>query len=176
MWGFQRHGLVPDLVVMGKPMGNGYPMGGVAAKPEILEAFGKKNGYFNTFGGSPVAAAAGLAVLDILAAEGLEENARDTGAYLLCALQALAKKHETIGDVRGAGLYLGLEFVRDRKSHTPGKDAAVATINALRDRNILGGTTGLHGNIWKIRPPLCFRREHADMLVEGLDEVLSAAR
>jgi 4-aminobutyrate aminotransferase-like enzyme len=173
MWGFMRHAIVPDMVVMGKPMGNGYPIGGVAVKPELLEAFGAKCGYFNTFGGSPVAAAAGLAVLDILRDEELMENAFDTGTYLLAKLQKLAGRHEVIGDVRGAGLYLGLEFVKDKNSREPNREAATATINALRERGILGGTAGLFGNIWKIRPPLCFRREHADMLVDGLDAVLN---
>lgn len=173
MWGFMRHGIVPDLAVMGKPMGNGYPIGGVAVKPALLEAFGTKCGYFNTFGGSPVAAAAGLAVLDILRDERLMENAHDTGSYLLAGLQALSQRHEAIGDVRGAGLYLGLEFVKDKSSRTPDGDAATATINALRERNILGGTAGRFGNVWKIRPPLCFGREHADMLIDGLDAVLS---
>lgn len=172
MWGFMWHGIVPDMAVMGKPMGNGYPVGGVAVKPEILEAFGVKNGYFNTFGGSPVAAAAGLAVLDIIRDEKLMENARDTGDYLLAGLTRLMKTHEAIGDVRGAGLYLGVEFVKSRKSTAPAKETAVSVINALRDRGVLGGTAGLHGNIWKVRPPLVFGREHADMLVEGLDAVL----
>jgi 4-aminobutyrate aminotransferase-like enzyme len=172
MWGFMRHGIIPDLVVMGKPMGNGYPVGGVAARPDHLAAFGKSCGYFNTFGGSPVAAAAGLAVLDIIRDERLQENARDTGDYLVAGLQRIMKRHDGIGDVRGAGLYLGLEFVEDRASNTPDRAAATGTINALRERGILGGTAGLHGNIWKIRPPLCFKREHADMLVEELDAVL----
>jgi 4-aminobutyrate aminotransferase-like enzyme len=176
MWGFQRHGIVPDLAVMGKPMGNGYPVGGVAIRPKLLDLFGAKCGYFNTFGGSPVAAAAGLAVLDILEEEKLVETARETGDYLAGRLGALSKRHKSMGDVRGAGLYLGVEFVKDKRSRTPSKDTAVAAINGLRERGILGGTAGIHGNIWKIRPPLSFRREHADMLVEGLDEVLGELR
>ncbi len=173
IWGFMRHGLVPDLAVMGKPMGNGFPIGGTVVKPDILEEFGTRNGYFNTFGGSPAAAAAGLAVLDIIKDEKIMENARDTGAYLLTGLKGLMKKHEAIGDVRGAGLYLGIEFVKSRKSKSPAKGTAVGALNTLRERGILGGSAGLHGNIWKVRPPLVFRREHADMLVEGLDEVLA---
>jgi 4-aminobutyrate aminotransferase-like enzyme len=176
MWGFQRHGIVPDVVVMGKPMGNGYPIGGVAIKPDLLEAFGSKSGYFNTFGGSPVAAAAGLAVLDALAEDRLQENARDTGAYLLQQLQALSTGHPHVGDVRGAGLYLAVEFVNDRSARAPDKEAAVQGVNALRDANILIGTAGLHGNIWKIRPPLCFRREHADIFLEAFERVLKATR
>jgi 4-aminobutyrate aminotransferase-like enzyme len=172
MWGFQRHGFVPDMVVMGKPMGNGYPIGGVAVKPSLLEAFGSKSGYFNTFGGSPVASAAGLAVLEALEAEHLQQNALETGAYLLTLLKDVAKHHPGVGDVRGAGLYLAVEFVSDQASRTPDKDSAVRGVNALRERNILIGTAGLHGNIWKIRPPLCFKREHADMFADGFDKVL----
>jgi 4-aminobutyrate aminotransferase-like enzyme len=174
MWGFQRHGIVPDIVVMGKPMGNGYPVGGVAIKPALLEAFGSKSGYFNTFGGSPVASAAGLAVLDALAEDRLQDNARDTGAYLLQQLKAVSANHPHVGDVRGAGLYLAVEFVEDKSSRTPNKTAAVNGVNAMRDQNILIGTAGLHGNIWKIRPPLCFDRGQADMFLEGFETVLKA--
>lgn len=173
MWGFERHGLVPDLVVMGKPMGNGYPIGGVAAKPAHLAAFGTSSGYFNTFGGSPVASAAGLAVLDILQAEGLAENARDTGAYLLAGLQDASSGHGRVGDVRGAGLYLGFEFVKSKASREPDQTAASFAVNALRERGILIGTAGLNGNILKIRPPLCFGREHADQLIEAMTATLS---
>lgn len=173
LWGFMRHGLVPDLVVMGKPMGNGYPMGGVASKPDVLAAFGAGSGYFNTFGGSPVASAAGLAVLDIIHDEKLQENARDTGAYFLEQLRKIAAKAPSIGDVRGAGLYLAVEFVKDRVSQEPDKDEALRIVNALRERNILIGTAGQHGNILKIRPPLCFKREHADLFATGLAAALA---
>lgn len=173
MWGFQRHGIVPDLVVMGKPMGNGYPIGGVAAKPAHLAAFGASSGYFNTFGGSPVASAAGLAVLDILQAEGLQDNARDTGAYLLAGLKDAASRHDKVGDVRGAGLYVGVEFVRSKASREPDQAAATFAVNAMRERGILIGTAGLNGNILKIRPPLCFKHEHADQLIDGMKATLS---
>ena len=173
MWGFQRHNAVPDMVVMGKPMGNGYPIGGVAVKPDLLNTFGAKAGYFNTFGGSPVVAAAGLAVLDVLEAEGLQQNALATGNYLLERLKHACAKHPGVGDVRGAGLYLAVEFVRDPATREPDKAAAITGVNALRERNVLIGTAGQHGNIWKIRPPLCFKREHADMLVEAVEHVLT---
>jgi len=173
MWGFERHGFVPDMIVMGKPMGNGYPIGGVAVKPELLAAFGAKSGYFNTFGGSPVASAAGLAVLEALEADKLQHNAQETGAYLLGRLKDVARNHPGVGDVRGAGLYLAVEFVSDPVLKTPDKDAAVKGVNALRDLNILIGTAGLHGNIWKIRPPLCFTREHADIFADGFAQVLA---
>lgn len=174
MWGFERHGIVPDLVVMGKPMGNGFPIGGVAVKPALLEAFGSGSGYFNTFGGNPVAAAAGLAVLEVIEAEGLQKNARETGAYLLSRLASLSQVHKKLGDVRGAGLYIAVEFVRDKRTREPDKDAAVRTVNLMRERNVLIGTAGLHGNILKIRPPLCFGRDHAGILVDALSSSLAA--
>ncbi len=176
MWGFQRHAIVPDLVVMGKPMGNGFPVGGVACKPALLESFGAKSGYFNTFGGSPVAAAAGLAVLDVIADEELQKNACETGRYLLQKLQGLAMSNPMIGDVRGSGLYLGVEFVKNGISREPDREAATGAINTLRERGILGGTAGQHGNIWKIRPPLCFSKEHADILVEALSDIINEKR
>lgn len=173
MWGFMRHSLVPDLVVLGKPMGNGYPAGGVVCQPQILENFGTANGYFNTFGGNPVAAAAGLAVLDVIRDEGLQNHARETGTYLLEKLSALSLRHDKIGDVRGAGLYLGVEFVTDKTTKAPDRVFATAVMNALRDAGVLGGTCGGNGNVWKIRPPLCFAHEHADTLVSALDGVLT---
>lgn len=173
MWGFARHGLVPDLVAMGKPMGNGYPMGGVAIKPELLAAFGSRAGYFNTFGGNPVAAAAGMAVLETIAKEGLQQNARETGAYLLAGLKSAAGGNSAVGDVRGCGLYLGVEFVRDKGTREPDSKAAERVVNAMRERNVLIGTAGLHGNILKIRPPLPFAREHADILVEAFSKALA---
>jgi 4-aminobutyrate aminotransferase-like enzyme len=176
MWGFERHDLIPDIVVLGKPMGNGYPVGGVVVKPDLLAAFGAKSGYFNTFGGSPVASAAGLAVLDVLRDEQLQANAKAAGAYLFTGLVDAARGHTAVGDIRGAGLYLGVEFVKDPSSRAPDKDAAMRMVNGLRDRNILVGTAGIHGNILKIRPPLCFNREHADLFVAGFKDVLASAR
>ena len=172
MWGFERHGIVPDFVVMGKPMGNGYPIGGVVAKPAHLAKFGSGSGYFNTFGGSPVAAAAGLAVLDILEDERLQENARETGALLLDGLREASLGHERVGDIRGTGLYAGVEFVLSKQSKAPNQAAAAFTVNALRECGILIGTAGLNGNILKIRPPLTFRSEHAEMLIDGFRAVL----
>lgn len=174
MWGFQRHGLVPDLVVMGKPMGNGFPMGGVVVKPDLHAIFGSQNGYFNTFGGNPVAAAAGLAVLETIEAENLQTNARETGAYLREQLSGLARRHKAIGDVRGAGLYVGVEIVTDPDMRLPDKDATTAAVNGMRERNVLIGTAGKFGNVLKIRPPLCFSRENADMLVTALSDALAA--
>lgn len=174
MWGFQRHGLVPDMVAMGKPMGNGYPIGGVAVKPDLLETFGSTSGYFNTFGGNPVAAAAGLAVLETIEAENLQENARDTGTYLLAGLGAVAQRFACVGDLRGKGLYIGVELVRERKTKAPDRDTATRVVDMLRDRNVLVGIAGPYGNVLKIRPPLTFSREHADILVKALSDSLAS--
>lgn len=173
MWGFDRHGVVPDMIVMGKPMGNGFPMGGVAVKPEMLAVFGSKSGYFNTFGGNPVAAAAGLAVLDVLNEEGLQENAFDTGAYLRSELRIAGGNGDRVGDVRGSGLYIGVELVRDKASAEPDRALAERIVNGMRERNILIGIAGGHGNVLKIRPPLCFTREHADIFIDGFRSTLA---
>ena len=174
-WGFQRHGVVPDMVSMGKPMGAGHPMAGLVAKPELLEEFGKVR-YFNTFGGNPVSAAVGLAVLDVIEGEGLMDNARDVGAYLQQGLRDLQARHPIIGDVRGAGLFVGLELVTDRTARTPATADTVRLVNGLRDRHILISSAGPHANILKIRPPLPFSRAHVDQFVGTFDAVLGAMK
>jgi 4-aminobutyrate aminotransferase-like enzyme len=171
LWGFERHGVQPDVVTLGKPMGNGYPVGAVATRPEILDAFCATVGYFNTFGGSPVAAAAGQAVLDVIQQEGLMENALSVGEYLKQSLADLSVRHEEIVDVRGAGLYVGVELVNDAGSPAP--DRAKAIINGLRDRRVLIGAAGKYGNVLKIRPPLCFSTANADHLAGALDDALT---
>jgi 4-aminobutyrate aminotransferase-like enzyme len=168
LWGFARHGVVPDVVTMGKPMGNGYPLGAVVTRPEILDAFCDRFGYFNTFGGSPVAAAAGQAVLDVIERENLMENALKVGGYLKHALAGLASTHCAIADVRGAGLYLGVELGGDGAP-----ELASAVINGLRRQCVLIGAAGRYGSVLKIRPPLCFSAANADRLVAALDEVLA---
>jgi 4-aminobutyrate aminotransferase-like enzyme len=170
-WGFQRHGVTPDIITMGKPMGNGYPIAAVVTRPEILDALCAKVGYFNTFAGSAVAAAVGRAVLQVIAEEGLRENAHRIGAYLKRGLLELAARHPGIGDVRGAGLYLGVELVQPADG-APAPERTAAVINGLRARQVLIGAAGRFGTVLKIRPPLCFSVEHADRLVASLDEVL----
>ena len=157
---------------MGKPMGNGFPMGGVATRAALLDQFAAAVKYFNTFGGSPVAAAAGLAVLDVIEDEGLVENARKTGGYLMDGLREIGNRHLQIGDIRGSGLFIGLELVRDRNAKAPAPEIASELINRLRHRGILIGAAGRYGNTLKIRPPLCFTEEHADMFIAACDEVL----
>jgi len=172
MWGFMRHGVLPDIVSTSKPMGNGHPLAGIVAKPELLERFGRESRYFNTFGGNPVSAAAGLAVLDVVRDEQLVDNAQWVGAYLRSKLLALKDRHAVVGDVRGAGFFIGVELVLDRAGKSPATREASRVVNALRERQVLCSTTGEHANTLKIRPPLVFGPEHADLLVSTLDDVL----
>ncbi|MDN0081675.1 aminotransferase class III-fold pyridoxal phosphate-dependent enzyme [Crenobacter sp. SG2305] len=172
-WGFQRHGVVPDIVTMGKPMGNGHPIAGLVARPEIIDAFGSKVRYFNTFGGNPVSCAAGMAVLDVIHDEGMQQNARDTGAYLKAGFELLAEKYPLIGDVRGVGFFIGVEMVSDRQQKTPASNETSRIVNALRDKRILISATGPAGNVLKVRPQLVFAQEHADMLLDALDNILA---
>ncbi len=170
MWGFQRHGVVPDLVTMGKPMGNGHPVAAVAARPEVLRQFARGRHYFNTFGGNSVSCAVALAVLHVIRNEGLLENARVTGEYLRRALTRLAAQHPALGEVRGAGLFVGVE-VRNADGREPASAAATKRIvNGMRHRGVLLGSTGRQGNVLKIRTPLTFAAKHADRLVEALDD------
>ena len=172
MWGFERHGVAPDMVTTGKPMGNGYPMAGIVLRPEVIAEFGPRARYFNTFGGNPVAAAAGKAVLDTIRIEGLQQNALEVGRYLMDGLTSLSARHQAIGDVRGAGLFIGVEIVADPALKSP--DAALTTriVNGLRERRVLISASGPRANVLKIRPPLVFSRANADMLVDALADVL----
>jgi 4-aminobutyrate aminotransferase-like enzyme len=177
-WGYQRHGLAPDIVTMGKPMGNGLPIAGLVARHEILEDFGQKVRYFNTFGGNPVCIAAASAVLDVIEDEGLQANAASTGAYLKASLEDLAAGSAVLSParragVRGAGLYLGADVI-DPATGEPSASIASRIVNGLRDRRVLISATGPAGNIVKIRPPLPFSQAHADQLIAALAEVLTA--
>jgi 4-aminobutyrate aminotransferase-like enzyme len=173
-WGHQKLGVVPDLVTLGKPMGNGHPIAGVVARPELLGSFTEHHMYFNTFGGNPVSAAVANAVLDVLEEENLVANARAVGDYTRSRLADLAKRHAIIGDVRGSGLFFAVELVRDRDSKAPATAETKRVVNAMRERGVLLSRIGLHDNILKIRPPMPFATPHADLLVETLDGVLSA--
>jgi 4-aminobutyrate aminotransferase-like enzyme len=174
LWGFEAAGIVPDVVTLGKPMGNGHPVAAVVTRRDVTERFGSSREFFSTFGGNPVACAAGLAVLDVLEEEDLLRHAAEVGDHLRGALRGLAQRHEVIGDVRGMGLLTGVELVRDRATRAPAGGEADAVASAMRDRGVLIGTTGPDGNVLKIRPPLVFAHEHADHLVATLDEVLAA--
>jgi 4-aminobutyrate aminotransferase-like enzyme len=172
-WGFLRHGVVPDIVTMGKPLGAGHPLAGLAVRPGVLAAFGRECRYFNTFGGNPVSMAAGMAVLDVIEQDGLMDNAQRVGRYLRARLSELGRRHALIGDVRGAGLFVGVELVTDRSTRAPATAETARVVNALRERGVLLSGTGEHTNTLKIRPPLVFSEANADLLVETLDSVLT---
>ncbi|MNZ19564.1 2,2-dialkylglycine decarboxylase [compost metagenome] len=173
MWGHQAHGAVPDIVTLGKPMGNGFPLAGLVTTRERVEAFGAANLYFNTFGGSPVAAAVGMAVLDVIEDEQLLRNAQDVGAHLTGELERLAGRHSIIGDVRGKGLFFAVELVLDRDSKAPAGAEARRIVNQMRERGVLISKIGPGDNILKIRPPLVFSRADADFFIDTLDTVMS---
>ncbi|MBT8060616.1 MAG: aminotransferase class III-fold pyridoxal phosphate-dependent enzyme, partial [Gammaproteobacteria bacterium] len=171
-WGFQDSGVVPDIVTMGKPLGDGHPLAAVVTTPEIAASFARRFRYFNTFGGNPVSAAAGLAVLDVIERENIRENVQRTGAVLRAGLLRLAERHEQIGDVRGKGLFYGMEIVRDRDSREPAAREAERIRESLRENGVLLGTTGPHGNVIKIRPPMVFSEQHVARLLSGLERAL----
>ena len=173
LWGFSRWGVTPDIVTLGKPMGNGHPIAAVVTRAEIVNRFGARTTFFSTFGGNPVACAAALAVLDVLRDEGLVDRAATTGAALRSDLAALATRHDAIGDVRGRGLMTGVELVRDRASREPAADLARRVTDAMAERGVLIGTTGRYGNVLKIRPPLCLVPAAAALIVATLDAALS---
>lgn len=173
-WGFARYGVLPDLVSLGKPMGNGHPVAGLVGRPELFAEFGRRQRYFNTFGGNPVSCRAAHAVLQVLRREALQQNAQTTGALLREGLQKLAARYPVIGDVRGEGLFIGVELVSDQRN-TPAPEQAAYVVNAMRRKQILISATGPSANVLKIRPPLVFQPEHAALLLETLAEVLGEA-
>jgi 4-aminobutyrate aminotransferase-like enzyme len=172
MWGFQRHGVVPDLVTMGKPMGNGHPVAALVARSGLLADFARRRRYFNTYGGNTVSCAAALAVLQVIRSEGLLENARRSGDYLRLGLNALAQRCPAIRDIRGAGLFIGVELGANPASGLSGAPETVRVVNAMRRRGVLLGATGRNADVLKIRPPLTFEPQHADRLLEELDRTL----
>lgn len=171
-WGFARYGVMPDLVSLGKPMGNGHPVAGLVGRPELFTEFGRRQRYFNTFGGNPVSCRAAHAVLKVLRGEELQQNAKRTGAVLRDGLQKLAARYPVIGDVRGDGLFIGVELVSDQHN-TPAPEQAAFIVDAMRQKQILISATGPAANVLKIRPPLVFQPEHAALLLETLAGVLA---
>jgi 4-aminobutyrate aminotransferase-like enzyme/Ser/Thr protein kinase RdoA (MazF antagonist) len=172
-WGFETQGVVPNIVTLGKPMGNGHPIGAVLTTPEIAEAFNNGMEYFNTYGGNPVSCAIGLAVLNVIEQEKLQENARMVGEYLKAELTKLQTKHRLIGDVRGLGLFLGIELVRHHETLEPAADEASYVVNRMKECGILISTDGPLENVLKIKPPLVFSKANADFFVATLDRILS---
>ncbi len=172
MWAFETQGVVPDIVTMGKPIGNGHPLGAVVTTAEIASAFADGMEYFNTFGGNPVSCAVGMAVLDVMEDEHLQERARRVGGSLLARLRDLMAKRRLIGDVRGAGLFIGVEIVRDRDTLEPAGAEASYAANRLRDLGVLVSTDGPFHNVLKIKPPMVFGEADADLLASALDRAL----
>jgi 4-aminobutyrate aminotransferase-like enzyme/Ser/Thr protein kinase RdoA (MazF antagonist) len=172
MWGFERRGYTPDIVTLGKPVGNGYPLGAIITRTEILDKFQEQSNFFSTFGGNPVAAAAGLAVLDVIERNQLMDNADRTGTYFRERLQHVARVHQTLGEVRGCGLLLGVDVVG--AGGAPAPQRARAIVNDLRERGILIGYGGPHGHALKLRPPMVFTHEHVDHAIDILSKVLAA--
>jgi 4-aminobutyrate aminotransferase-like enzyme len=172
-WGHECYDVVPDLVVLGKPMGAGHPVAAVVSTPEIAAAFGERIDYFNTFGGNPVSAAAAMAVLDVIEEEGLLKNAYEVGRHLERGLEQLKNEHPIIGDVRGSGLFWGIDLVRDRESRQPiDRAEAKHVVSALCEAGVLMGLMGNHSNVLKLRPPLPFSRDNADHALEVIDACL----
>lgn len=169
-WGHEALGMRPDVVTLGKPMANGHPVAAVVARPDVMSAFREAFGYFNTFGGNPVSAAAALATLAVMQEEGLQENARKVGAYALERLRAL--RHPLLAEVRGSGLFFGIEFVTDA-AMTPATGFVEDLVEGMRAEGILMNRIGRHGNTLKMRPPMPFSRENADLLVDTLERVLA---
>ena len=175
-WGFQRHGIVPDIVTIGKPMGNGIPVAAAIFKPELLVEFGKNIRYFNTFGGNSVAVAAAQAVLDVIREESLIENAHKVGEKIMTGLKDLAQGLEQVAEVRGSGFFIGVDLVTDRATLTPDGQAAAAIVNSLREDRILISACGAQGNVLKLRPPMPFSSTDADRLLEGMGRAFTTLR
>lgn len=172
-WAFEGQGVVPDIVTMGKPIGNGHPIGAVVTTPEIAASFVTGMEYFNTFGGNPVSCAIALAVLDVIEEEQLQENARRVGAFLLDGLRDLQRRHACIGDVRGQGLFIGAEFVQDLDTRTPDRTRAKAVVEAMKAHHVLLSTEGPDDNVLKIKPPIVFSQANAEQFLDTLDQVLT---
>jgi len=173
-WGFENWGVTPDIVTMAKGLGNGAPLGACVTRSEIAEVLSRRI-FFNTFGGNPVSVTQGLATLEVIDAEGLQQNAHEIGSYLKDHLAERQQRHALIGEVRGMGLMLGIELVRDRTTKEPASSEAIEVLELAKQRGLLLGKGGLHGNVVRIKPPLCINRDDADFILACLDEVLPLA-
>jgi 4-aminobutyrate aminotransferase-like enzyme len=172
-WGFETQDVIPDIVTMGKPIGNGHPLGAVVTTPKIADAFANGMEYFNTYGGNPVSCAVGLAVLETIEKEGLQAHAEQVGNLLKTGMKHLMAKHPVVGDVRGLGLFLGMELVQNRDTLEPAADIAEYIVEQAKGEGILLSTDGPFHNVLKIKPPLCFSEENTKRLVETLDKILT---
>ena len=172
-WGFENFGVTPDIVTMAKGIGNGIPLAAVTTRREIAEVMAQRI-HFNTFGGNPVSMAQGLATLEVIDEEGLQQNSKVVGTHFITGLQNLAKTHQIIGDVRGRGLMIGVELVKDRDSREPAKAETLELLEQLREMGILIGKGGLNGNVLRIKPPMCITKEDADFAIETIGRALTA--
>ena len=171
-WGFETQDVIPDIVTMAKGIGNGAPLAAVVTTPKIAQSLATRI-HFNTFGGNPVVCAQGKAVLEVIEREGLQANSLTVGNHLQAGFRELAEKHAIIGDVRGKGLMLGVELVKDRESKTPAKEETMQVFETAKDMGLLIGKGGFHGNVLRIKPPMCFTKADADFLLEVLDVCLA---
>ena len=172
-WGFETQGVVPDIVTLGKPMGNGHPLAAVITTKEIASAFDNGMEYFNTFGGNPVSCAIGLSVLDIIEKEKLQENAARVGGALMDGLRALQQDHPLIGEVRGLGLFIGIELVEDPHTLSPAAKQASYIAERMKQEGVLISTDGPNHNVLKIKPPMCFSLDNSRTLVETMGRILT---
>jgi 4-aminobutyrate aminotransferase-like enzyme len=172
-WAFETQGVVPDIVTMGKPIGNGHPLGAVVTTPEVAARFANGMEYFNTFGGNPVSCAIGLAVLDVIRDQGLQEHALLVGSRLKAGLAHLGERHAIVGDARGLGLFLGIELVRGRETLEPAGDEAAYVVERMKDHGVLASTDGPLHNVIKLKPPLVFDERDAQRVLDVLDSVLA---
>jgi 4-aminobutyrate aminotransferase-like enzyme len=173
MWGHQQYNIIPDIIITGKPMGNGHPIASVITKEKFADTFQEDGRYFNTFGGNPVSCAAGMAVLDVMEKEKLIENVNEVGAYIQMRLQNLLEKYDCIGDVRGSGLFFGLEMVKSKISKEHDGELTHKLINAMAKNGVLIRSTGPKKSVLKMRPPIIFSKDNADFLLDTLDKTLS---
>ncbi len=174
-WGYEVMGAEPDIVAMGKPMGSGYPLSGVGASPEVAAAFHKRSGYFNTTAGTPVQAAVGSAVIDVIENENLLDRVNEVGAYLRGELSTFEDRYESVGQVRGHGMFFAIDLVSDREQRTPDRALAEDLVERINDKGCLLSNAGEHNNTLKIRPPLVFEKHHAEHLLTVLTECMDQA-
>jgi 4-aminobutyrate aminotransferase-like enzyme len=172
-WGFELGGVVPDIVTMGKPLGNGHPLAAVVTTRDVADAFDTGMKYFNTFGGNPVSCAIGSAVLDVVVGDGLQQHANEVGRYFAACLRQVQQRHALIGDVRAQGLYLGVELVRDRDTLEPATAEAFAVTELMKEQGVIVFPNGVHDNVLKIKPPMTFQRHHVDIYCAALDRTLT---
>jgi 4-aminobutyrate aminotransferase-like enzyme len=174
-WGYEVMGAEPDIVAMGKPMGSGYPLSGVGSSPDVAAAFHTRSGYFNTTAGTPVQAAVGSAVIDVIENEKLLDRVNDVGAYLRGELSQFEDRYQSVGQVRGHGMFFAIDLINDAESRTPDRELAVDLVERIKNKGCLLSNAGQFNNSLKIRPPLVFEKQHAEHLLTVLTECMDQA-